>query len=76
LAWSPLKGGLLLSGAYDKKICLWDLAIGSGASVLDAQHVFEVMPHWPMLFPFFSFCVVHHHNWSLFEACANTLGTR
>jgi histone-binding protein RBBP4 len=43
LAWSPLKEGWLLSGSYDKKICLWDLASGSGAPVLDAQQVFEVM---------------------------------
>ncbi|KAG8057597.1 hypothetical protein GUJ93_ZPchr0002g23431 [Zizania palustris] len=41
LAWSPMKEGLLLSGSYDKKICIWDLAAGSGASVLDAQKVFE-----------------------------------
>ncbi|CAN6205191.1 unnamed protein product [Urochloa humidicola] len=41
LAWSPMKKGWLLSGSYDKKICLWDLASGSGAPVLDAQQVFE-----------------------------------
>nr|CAB3454087.1 unnamed protein product [Digitaria exilis] len=41
LAWSPMKQGWLLSGSYDKKICLWDLASGSGAPVLDAQQVFE-----------------------------------
>uniref|UniRef100_A0A0A9DQV6 Nfc104 n=1 Tax=Arundo donax TaxID=35708 RepID=A0A0A9DQV6_ARUDO len=41
LAWSPLKEGRLLSGSYDKKICLWDLAAGSGAPALDAQQVFE-----------------------------------
>uniref|UniRef100_A0A0E0M3Y9 Histone-binding protein RBBP4-like N-terminal domain-containing protein n=1 Tax=Oryza punctata TaxID=4537 RepID=A0A0E0M3Y9_ORYPU len=41
LAWSQMKEGLLLSGSYDKKICLWDLAAGSGASSLDAYHVFE-----------------------------------
>jgi hypothetical protein len=52
----PVKG-LLLSSSYEKKICLWDIAAGSGASVLDAQHVFEVMPHWAMLFPFYSFCL-------------------
>ncbi|KAM0853477.1 hypothetical protein ACQ4PT_051050 [Festuca glaucescens] len=28
LAWSPLKEGSLLSGSYDKKIFLWDLASG------------------------------------------------
>jgi histone-binding protein RBBP4 len=44
LAWSPMMEGLLLSGSYDNKICLWDLAARSGASILDAQHVFEVMP--------------------------------
>jgi len=37
LAWSPMKEGWLLSGSYDKKICLWDLSSGSGAPVLDAQ---------------------------------------
>uniref|UniRef100_A0ACD5XP13 Uncharacterized protein n=1 Tax=Avena sativa TaxID=4498 RepID=A0ACD5XP13_AVESA len=41
LAWSPLKEGWLLSGSYDKKICLWDLKAGNGAPVLDAQQVFE-----------------------------------
>ncbi|TKW34364.1 hypothetical protein SEVIR_2G302200v4 [Setaria viridis] len=41
LAWSPMKEGWLLSGSYDKKICLWDLASGNGAPVLDAQQVFE-----------------------------------
>jgi hypothetical protein len=59
----PVKG-LLLGSSYDKKICLWDLAPGSGASVLDAQRVFEVLPHRAMLFPLYSFCVIHHHNWS------------
>ncbi|CAD6258218.1 unnamed protein product [Miscanthus lutarioriparius] len=42
LSWSPMKEGWLLSGSYDKKICLWDLSSGSGAPVLDAQQVFEV----------------------------------
>ncbi|RLN36279.1 WD-40 repeat protein MSI1 [Panicum miliaceum] len=41
LAWSPMKEGWLLSGSYDKKICLWDLASGNGAPVLDAHQVFE-----------------------------------
>ncbi|KAL6846044.1 hypothetical protein ACP4OV_023492 [Aristida adscensionis] len=41
LAWSPMKEGWLLSGSYDKKICLWDLAAGNDASVLDAHQVFE-----------------------------------
>jgi hypothetical protein len=51
-----MKEGLLLSGSYDKKNCLWDLAAWGGASVLDAQQVFEVMPHWPHAIPlFFSF---------------------
>lgn len=45
LAWSPMKEGWLLSGSYDKKVCLWDLAAASGAPVLDAQQVFEVMLH-------------------------------
>jgi hypothetical protein len=31
----PYAGGV--SGFYDEKICLWDLAARSGASVLDAQ---------------------------------------
>ena len=52
LAWSPMKEGWLLSGSYDKKICLWDLSSGSGAPVLDAQQVFEVMPRWMLLFLF------------------------
>ncbi|KAF7073988.1 hypothetical protein CFC21_078900 [Triticum aestivum] len=41
LAWSAMKEGFLLSGSYDKKICLWDLKAGNGAPVLDAQQVFE-----------------------------------
>ena len=48
----PDEGGVLLSGSYDKKICLWDLSSGSGAPVLDAQQVFEVMPRWMLLFLF------------------------
>jgi histone-binding protein RBBP4 len=52
LSWSPMKEGWLLSGSYDKKICLWDLSSGSGAPVLDAQQVFEVMPRWMLLFLF------------------------
>lgn len=40
LAWSARKEGFLLSGSYDKKICLWDLKAGNGAPVLDAQQVF------------------------------------
>lgn len=40
LSWSPMKEGWLLSGSYDKKICLWDISSGSGAPVLDAQQVF------------------------------------
>ncbi|VAI20543.1 unnamed protein product [Triticum turgidum subsp. durum] len=36
-----MKEGFLLSGSYDKKICLWDLKAGNGAPVLDAQQVFE-----------------------------------
>ena len=35
-----------------QKICLWDLSSGSGAPVLDAQQVFEVMPRWMLLFLF------------------------
>jgi histone-binding protein RBBP4 len=63
LAWSPTKEGLLLSGSYDNKICLWDLAARSGASVLDAQQVFEVMPPLAPCYPiFFIFCVIHKHN--------------
>lgn len=52
LSWNPMKEGWLLSGSYDKKICLWDLSSGSGAPVLDAQQVFEVMPRWMLLFLF------------------------
>jgi histone-binding protein RBBP4 len=59
LAWSPMKEGLLLSGSYDNKICLWDLAAWSGVSVLDAQQVFEVMPPLapccPLLFSFWCY---------------------
>ena len=39
----------MLSGSYDKKICLWDLASGNGAPALDAHQVFEVMPRVTLL---------------------------
>jgi WD40 repeat protein len=58
LAWSPMKEGWLLSGSYDKKICLWDLKSGSGAPVLDAQQVFEVMSCQRLLCFFFSYIIV------------------
>lgn len=63
LAWSPMKEGWLLSGSYDKKICLWDLASGNGAPILDAQQVFEVMPHLTLLFLFLQFMChfIQHH---------------
>ncbi|XBI64422.1 hypothetical protein VPH35_044575 [Triticum aestivum] len=37
-----MKEGFLLSGSYNKKICIWDLKAGNRAPVLDAQQVFEV----------------------------------
>ncbi|KAJ6826340.1 putative WD-40 repeat-containing protein MSI3 isoform X2 [Iris pallida] len=42
LDWSPLKRGLLLSGAYDNRICLWDVAAGmeTGGGFLYARDVF------------------------------------
>lgn len=30
LNWSPLSDGLLLSGADDKRVCMWDIKAGSG----------------------------------------------
>jgi WD40 repeat protein len=65
LAWSPMKEGLMLSGSYDNKMCLWDLAAQSGASVLYAQQVFEVTTPLASCCPiFFISRVIHKHNWS------------
>jgi hypothetical protein len=56
-----MKEGLLLRGSYDNKICLWDLVARCRASVLDAEHVFEVMPHWTQVVPFSSFFVLFNN---------------
>ncbi|KAJ6838175.1 putative WD-40 repeat-containing protein MSI3 isoform X2 [Iris pallida] len=40
LDWSPLKQGLLLSGAYDNRICLWDVGTAASSTFLDARDVF------------------------------------
>jgi hypothetical protein len=53
----------LQCASYDKKICLWNLASRSGAPVLDAQQVFEVMLRSTLLFLF------------LFNSCATLFST-
>ncbi|RLN29693.1 histone-binding protein MSI1-like [Panicum miliaceum] len=39
-----MKEAWLRSASYAKKICLWNLASGSGAPVIDAHQVFELGP--------------------------------
>lgn len=54
LSWSEMKEGILLSGSYDGKICLWDLGgdiIKDG--ILNAKDVFEVFNHCNTLKYFF-----------------------
>uniref|UniRef100_M8BRA7 Histone-binding protein RBBP4-like N-terminal domain-containing protein n=1 Tax=Aegilops tauschii TaxID=37682 RepID=M8BRA7_AEGTA len=63
LAWSAMKEGFLLSGSYDKKICLWDLKAGNGAPVLDAQQVFE-MRHKSVWVFIFGYDNLHNHEYA------------
>ncbi|XP_034681172.1 WD-40 repeat-containing protein MSI2 [Vitis riparia] len=41
LSWSPFKGGYVLSGSNDCKVCLWDVSASAEDKVLGAMHVYE-----------------------------------
>ncbi|KAG0502106.1 hypothetical protein HPP92_002178 [Vanilla planifolia] len=41
LAWSSVREAYLLSGSYDNRICLWDVAIATNEEVIGAKEVFE-----------------------------------
>lgn len=43
LSWSSFKGGYVLSGSNDCKVCLWDVSASAEDKVLGAMHVYEVM---------------------------------
>lgn len=43
LSWNPFKQGLLVSGSYDKRICLWDVSASPENGVLQPMHVYEVL---------------------------------
>ncbi|KAL6346628.1 hypothetical protein AAG906_000246 [Vitis piasezkii] len=41
LSWSSFKGGYVLSGSNDCKVCLWDVSASAEDKVLGAMHVYE-----------------------------------
>ncbi|KAL7593899.1 hypothetical protein Lser_V15G34172 [Lactuca serriola] len=42
LSWSKFKQGLLLSGSYDEKICMWDINVTPHDHALDPMQIYKV----------------------------------
>lgn len=42
LSWSKFKQGLLLSGSYDEKICMWDINGTPHDHALDPMQIYKV----------------------------------